>query len=839
MKRNILILFFLFITISVGFSKARTEKDALTLANLFFSQSASSIWKSPAITKKLTLAYSDISNVISPRYFVYNVGNNNGFVIVSGNDHAKDILAYSDEGYFDSSNVPENMKTWLSFYQSELQTLENLPLSAIPAQKLKTSDCTNTAFATNISPLLAGIKWNQSSPYNNLCPMFDATTRCVTGCVATGMAQVMKYHSWPATGLGSKSYTSKTLNVPLTVDFSTTTYDWANMSDYYNTSSTDVQKNAVANLMYSCGVSVNMDYGKSSSASSFTMAKSLITYFNYDSNIQFFQRDYYSKAEWATIIKTELNASRPVLYDGQATTGGHLFVCDGYDANGLFHFNWGWGGSSNGYFELTVLNPADQGIGGTAGGYNASQGITTGIQKPNTTSVSSYRLCSGKLYSSVTDSIDRSTAFTLNLQNLYDNGINTFGGYVALALYDNNNVLVQILKNVSVSRLLSGSGWTTFSFSSVTMPLTIAAGEYKLYAIYRSTEENLWQKVRQKIGTTDYVNLSLTDTKLKFYTTRDAYPQFNVNSLSIPNNYYLNKTGRVSVNITNTGGEYNSTFTVILQSDSLADLTQTISSQPINIAAGEIKTIDFSGNVTVATGNYHVSILYDSLNIRSNGTTNAVLRSLPIKVLPTPTGTTNLVLTHMISFDNQPKVDKNNAVLTAHIKNMDGYFDNRMVANIYPKNGGSIIATLGNQNVTIEKEQEVTVKFSGKINLNPSTYSVDVCYYTTSNSWKEIAPSDSATIIFALVDNLSALSQPIQPTNIELYPNPAQDKISLKSDKAIINVTIFDISGRQVLFIKPEKSTEIAVPIIELNAGTYILRIETEDEIKTGKFIRR
>ena len=328
--------------------------------------------------------------------------------------------------------------------------------------------------------------------------MFDATTRCVTGCVATGMAQVMKYHSWPLTGLGLKNYTSKTLNVPLTVDFSATSYDWANMSDYYNSTSTDIQKNAVANLMYSCGVSVNMDYGKSSSASSFTMAKSLITYFNYDSNIQFFQRDYYSKPEWADIIKTELNASRPVLYDGQATTGGHLFVCDGYDANGLFHFNWGWGGSSNGYFELSVLNPADQGIGGTAGGYNASQGITTGIQKPNTTSVSSYRLCSGKLYSSVTDSIDRTTAFTMNLQNLYNNGINTFGGYVALALYDNNNALVQILKNVSVSRLLSGSGWTTFSFSTVTMPTTIAVGEYKLYAIYRATEENVWQKVRQK-----------------------------------------------------------------------------------------------------------------------------------------------------------------------------------------------------------------------------------------------------------------------------------------------------------------------------------------------------
>ncbi len=838
MRKATILAGLLIILLSFGYSKNRTESDAVNLAGSFIKLSGSSLMRAPGTIRKLRLVYSS-TKTVSPLFYVYNIGENNGYVIVSGNDRAKDILGYADEGCFDATYIPENMKSWLAFYETELQNLDNLPVTAIPIMKSKNEESNNSSFATSIAPLLVGIKWNQGSPYNNLCPMFDATTRCVTGCVATGMAQVMKYHSWPLTGLGLKNYTSKTLNVPLTVDFSATSYDWANMSDYYNSTSTDIQKNAVANLMYSCGVSVNMDYGKSSSASSFTMAKSLITYFNYDSNIQFFQRDYYSKPEWADIIKTELNASRPVLYDGQATTGGHLFVCDGYDANGLFHFNWGWGGSSNGYFELSVLNPADQGIGGTAGGYNASQGITTGIQKPNTTSVSSYRLCSGKLYSSVTDSIDRTTAFTMNLQNLYNNGINTFGGYVALALYDNNNALVQILKNVSVSRLLSGSGWTTFSFSTVTMPTTIAVGEYKLYAIYRATEENVWQKVRQKIGTTDYVNLSLTDTKLKFYTTRDAYPQFNVNSLSIPNNYYLNKTGRVSVNITNTGGEYNSTFTVILQSDSLADVTQTISSQPINIAAGVTKNIDFSGNVTVATGNYHVNILYDSLNIRSNGTTNAILRSLPIKVLPTPTGITNLVLTHIISFDNQPKVDKNNAVLTAHIKNTDGYFDNRMVANIYPKNGGSIIATLGNQNVTIEKGQELTVNFSGIINLNPSTYSVDVCYYSTSNTWKEIAPSDSATIIFALVDNLSALSQPIQSTNMELYPNPALDYIQLKSDKTIKNVTIFDISGRQLLYFKPESKLEIAVPIKELSAGTYLLRIETDGEIKTGKFIRR
>ena len=848
MKKVILISLACILYISNVYSKFRTESDAKKMLASFLSQPSGIMRKVQSVKNRVKLEYTGFDNTTTSSsankayYFVYNIGENQGFVIVSGEDRTKTILGYSDSGSFNSSEIPENLKIWLDFYASEIKLLSAQPKKAVSSAKfnantdLKLNE-NKSVYAPAIAPLLGGIKWNQGSPYNNLCPMFDATTRCVSGCVATGMAQVMKYHAWPMMGTASKTYTTKTLNVPLSVDFSITEYKWLNMSDTYSTSSTQIQKDAVATLMYSCGVAVNMDYGKSSSASSVTMAKSLITYFNYDANIQFYQRDYYSKSEWSDIIKIELNASRPVLYDGQSATGGHLFVCDGYDSNGLFHFNWGWGGSSNGYFELTVLNPSDQGIGGTGGGYNAGQGITIGVQKPNPNSTPTYRLCASKISTNEVDSIDRNAIFTIYSTSLYNNGINAFDGNIALALY-NDSSLIQIIKNSAISKLSGMTGFSLYSYST-TIPAAIENGNYKLYVIYKANNENQWRKIRQKIGTQDYVNVAVTSKKIKLYSTRELYPHFILNNYEASSNFYQTKTGKVNVNITNNGGEYNSTFTVILQNDTIAGNTQIVTTQPINIASGETKSLDLNGVVTVAPGKYHLKVMYDSLNIRTNGTTNCSLIEIPVQVMTAPTGVTNLVLTSAISFPDPKKVEKSNAVLTAHIKNTDGYFDSRLVANIYPRNGGSIIATLGNQSVVIEKGIEKTVTFSGAINLNPSTYAIELYYYTASKTWAQVQPSDSAALVFTLVDNYSALPESKFSADLAIYPNPTHNKLSLKSEEIVKSIRIIDILGKEVLSVRPEKYGEIFVVVENLKSGTYMLQSETEMGIKVAKFIKK
>ena len=239
--------------------------------------------------------------------------------------------------------------------------------------------------------------WDQSAPYNDLCPEYNGT-RSVTGCVATAMAQVMRYHKYPAKGKGSNSYTSQTLALAASFDFASTTFDWDNMlPQYVSGSYTDDQAKAVATLMYACGVSVDMDYTPDDSgAMPYAAAEALINNFEYSSNIRFLQRDYYQYAEWMDLIKTEISNSRPIMYDGQSTEGGHEFVFDGYDENDMVHVNWGWSGVNDGYFAISALAPSSLGIGGgtnLGGGFSSDQGMIIGIQ-PSSEGTSYVSMCS-------------------------------------------------------------------------------------------------------------------------------------------------------------------------------------------------------------------------------------------------------------------------------------------------------------------------------------------------------------------------------------------------------------------------------------------------------------
>lgn len=276
--------------------------------------------------------------------------------------------------------MPDNMKAWLESYQSQIEWAIANGIDATPVKSAVKRD--------NITPLIQ-TRWDQGSPYNDLCPVYNESehTRCATGCVATAMAQIMKFHEWPVKGKGSNSY--RCYNYTYGIDFGTlsmnfgdTTFDWANMTDRYNSSSTQEQKDAVATLMYACGISVNMGYGPSSGAQSTEPAWAFVNNFDYDKGTTYYLRDYFSGSEWEEMMYNELAARRPIMYDGVTDNReGHEFVCDGY-RDGYFHINWGWGGMSDGYFLLSALDPGVQGTGGATSGFNFQQGATIGIQRP-------------------------------------------------------------------------------------------------------------------------------------------------------------------------------------------------------------------------------------------------------------------------------------------------------------------------------------------------------------------------------------------------------------------------------------------------------------------------
>ncbi len=310
-----------------------------------------------------------------PAVYLFDKGGR-GFLIVSADDSTEPLLAYSDNGNLDGE-LPPQLEWWLEEYARQVQYNKDMGFTSIPR---RTSPGTREAIAPQIQT-----DWDQGNPYNLQCPLVS-TERTYTGCVATAMAQVLKYWEYPERGKGQISYNAQGLGKRLTLNFALRAFDWDNMLPTYNTGEyTEAQANAVAYLMKACGYAVKMEYGiDSSGAYAMNIADALVRYFDYDPNIRYTLRQYYSTSEWTKMIYENLRDVGPVLYGGGSLIGGgHSFICDGYDGNGYFHFNWGWTGMSNGYFSLDALNPYALGAGGgSGGGYNFTQDAVLGIRPP-------------------------------------------------------------------------------------------------------------------------------------------------------------------------------------------------------------------------------------------------------------------------------------------------------------------------------------------------------------------------------------------------------------------------------------------------------------------------
>ena len=312
--------------------------------------------------------------------YIYNA--NPGFIVMSADDRVQPVLGYSLTGSFDPATMPDNVRAWLQGYSDEIQSAIDCRATATAEVAQQWHDLysgNRGARATVVVAPLIQTFWDQDDPYNQLCPTVSGTAT-YTGCVATAMAQVMKFWNWPIQGNGSKSYrwNSQTLSV----NFGNTTYDWANMTNTYDENSTEAQQTAVATLMYHCGVSVSMSYGTDGSgAYSTDVDDALTSYFRYNSSTISYKTKQSYPSSWLDLLKTDLNAGRPVYYSGSGTGGGHAFVCDGYDSDNYFHFNWGWSGMYDGYFLVSNLNPGTGGAGsGSSGTYNSSQAAIFGIQ---------------------------------------------------------------------------------------------------------------------------------------------------------------------------------------------------------------------------------------------------------------------------------------------------------------------------------------------------------------------------------------------------------------------------------------------------------------------------
>ena len=389
MKKNFLLLLSLMLLLSVSAiagprsyqqAKAIAQRQAAMLGIEMDAEVTASAKAAPRMS---------VSSAVSPSatcYYVFANGEDKGFTIVSGDDRMPEVVGYSAQGTYDPDHLPANYVGFMKAYQETVEALLKGDAQVSGGLAEVRQWRAERAGSAAVAPLLDGIKWDQREPYNNMCPLYEGTNRSVTGCVATAMAQVMMYYQYPKElETTIKAYNTQTYGIQIPEISSGATYDWDNMlPDYSKSDYNSAQADAVAKLMYHCGAAVKMDYGPLSGAN--VTPAILATYFGYDADLmQDLTRTVFTLQQWMTLIDNELKAKRPILYSGQASDGGHEFVCDGSDGKGLYHINWGWGGYQDGYFDLTILQPTKGGAGSGSAvdGYNRNCSMIIGIAPDN------------------------------------------------------------------------------------------------------------------------------------------------------------------------------------------------------------------------------------------------------------------------------------------------------------------------------------------------------------------------------------------------------------------------------------------------------------------------
>jgi len=553
---NLLIIVFLF-SCSGLFAGSVDVTHAMQVAQNFYKQMTGQ-------TVTMTLAYqsnnSEATNGVAvgePLYYAFNAANNGGFVMVSAEDLVKPIIGYNTQGQFVIQNAPPVIADWFVKYNKQIafakvnQTATTQAVTDLWTNYSRDPNHVTKQLRTGaVGPFLT-TTWDQPYPYNADCPA-DASAPAennglvLTGCGATAMSQIMRYWSYPPQGTGTNSYQSN--YGTLSVDFGTTTYNWANMPNSISTYNADI-----ATIMYDCGVAVDMIYGPNES-SSYILSGSGVpascqaaytTYFGYDATtLQGYPRSNYPvEADWLNLIDAEMTASRPIQYAGQGSSGGHTFVLDGSDGAGNYHINWGWSGVDNGYYSVDALTPAPY----ANGDFSSSESMITGIQPPNTTVVSSGI----NLYQATVvtpNPIAFLTTFNVTT-DVINNGTSSFNGSYCAAMFDATGTFIRFIGdilNTGSNPLLAGDYYLSpgLTFSDTTTFVTVP-GTYSIGIFYQPTGVSTWTLA----GPSTYTNpITVTvdganDPGIEVYS----------NIVATPTTFVQGQAASVNVNLANDG----------------------------------------------------------------------------------------------------------------------------------------------------------------------------------------------------------------------------------------------------------------------------------------------
>lgn len=777
--------------------------------------------------------------------YAFKFKNSDGFIFLSGDDHATPILGYSLESSFDHNNLPPSLRKWLEGYKKQLREIQFSNIE--PTQEieqlwkdLKQNKIEGqTRSSRSVSPLIS-TKWDQSPYVNELCPGGS-----VTGCVATAMAQIMKYWDYPQQGSGFHSYFEDDYGM-LSVNFGAATYDWVSMPDYVN-----APNNAVATLMFHCGVSVDMNYSPQSSgaAGAIKVAPSLKTYFNYDASTSIASRVNYADAQWLNLLKNELDAGRPLYYEGFGGGSGHAFICDGYDNNNFFHFNWGWGGISDGYFTVNALNPGNLGTGGGSGGFNSNQKVVYAIKPPP--NAITYDLELNDDVEASSNTIFYGQAFDITT-NILNDGTNSFSGDFCAAIFDANSNFIDYVEINSGLSLPSGYTYNNGITFSTTGMFNLLPGSYTIGIYYRPTGGN-WIMVEDDWFYSNYEQITVvnpndlelnSDIVVANGTTVTQGQSLSVN-LNILNDGSSTFIGDYSVDLYSLNGDWIEEIGIFSEQNGLPS-GYTYNS-PINFSSNSITAepgtyllaatyLESGGNWQLVGSSNHqnpiqiivdapelqpdpyeqndfegqaysvpISFVNNTADLITNGANIHFIEDYDFYKLELPSGYDYAIncRTHDSYNSGNGQTYTNDVLWSYSIAgNWSPVYDDIMASNISVWNGGTVIF-------------KVAPYFQGQT----GTYEMDF----------SITRSPSTGI-----DDLAAI-------DMEIFPNPARNVLNVQFSgvQKVEEARILDSKGQLVRLVKFSTTKEsIALNLDGISAGVYFISIRTEANHFVNKFMK-
>ena len=539
MKKSLLTMFVSLFSIILAVAAPVDEQKARQLASDFLSNMSPHGTRSG--NSELTRAVTGVADGNDAAIYVFN--SDNSFVIISADDRTPAVLGYSDHGVYDMKKAPDGLKAMLGWLQASVRNYSTT------RGEVSIHDA--------IKPLLT-TKWNQHSPYNLFCPYDEVNDApSVTGCVATAMAQIMKYHEYPSA------------------------YDWSLMKDEYDSGDESAAAQEVAKVMKDAGESVYMEYSAIvSSANADGISEAFRNTFGYSISTELVSRAYFTAQEWDELIYSNLENKMPVYYGGtaididdskgylQGVEAGHGFVVDGYDGKGLYHVNWGWGGLSDGFFLLSLLDPDNQGAGGTSGseGYTIRASAIVGIKpvKPTEKAVTTRRLRASSF--SVVDgqtTLSRSSTSEDFPSFKTKIGIGNFitgsedGTFDVGLLLCKGNELLSLLDSKSSTDFPKDKGFLFNLESKIGKGLS--NGTYQLRAVCRESGKEDW--VFCQLATSCYVEAVVNDLSLTLAVRgidNDGVAKFTANSKEISSNPCERRPITFKLNLTDLNKESNS-----------------------------------------------------------------------------------------------------------------------------------------------------------------------------------------------------------------------------------------------------------------------------------------